>query len=102
MSLQCFQKEYIINKPLLKSFDVPGGDDGWWEGEVQGRVGLFPSLVVEPVLDTVPRSPASVSPYKSTSSGPERLEIVEFDSVADMGLSKVIIKCHICIINLHH
>ena len=22
-------------------------DDGWWEGEVDGRVGLFPSLVVE-------------------------------------------------------
>lgn len=22
-------------------------DDGWWEGEVDGQVGLFPSLVVE-------------------------------------------------------
>lgn len=22
-------------------------DDGWWEGELDGRTGLFPSLVVE-------------------------------------------------------
>lgn len=22
-------------------------DDGWWEGEIDGQVGLFPSLVVE-------------------------------------------------------
>jgi len=24
-----------------------GVDDGWWEGEFNGRVGAFPSLVVE-------------------------------------------------------
>jgi hypothetical protein len=23
-------------------------DDGWWEGEINGQQGLFPSLVVEP------------------------------------------------------
>lgn len=22
-------------------------DDGWWEGELNGKIGLFPSLVVE-------------------------------------------------------
>ena len=27
--------------------DENGVDDGWWEGEVDGRVGVFPSLVVE-------------------------------------------------------
>jgi hypothetical protein len=26
---------------------VHGVDDGWWEGELDGRTGLFPSLVVE-------------------------------------------------------
>jgi len=24
-----------------------GVDDGWWEGEFNGRIGAFPSLVVE-------------------------------------------------------
>ena len=27
--------------------DENGIDDGFWEGEVNGRVGVFPSLVVE-------------------------------------------------------
>lgn len=22
-------------------------DDGWWEGEIEGKIGLFPSIVVE-------------------------------------------------------
>lgn len=26
-------------------------DDGWWEGEVNGQVGIFPSLVVEEIRD---------------------------------------------------
>lgn len=26
-------------------------DDGFWEGELNGRIGLFPSLVVELVHD---------------------------------------------------
>ena len=26
---------------------VHGVDDGWWEGELDGHTGLFPSLVVE-------------------------------------------------------
>ena len=27
--------------------DENGVDDGWWEGMVNGKVGVFPSLVVE-------------------------------------------------------
>ena len=85
-----FQSIFTSNSNNDIHDHVLGGDDGWWEGEIQGRVGLFPSLVVEPVLDTVTvtRSPAAVSPYKTTN-GPEKLEIVEFDSVQDLGLSKV-------------
>ncbi|XP_068201154.1 protein nervous wreck isoform X18 [Palaemon carinicauda] len=39
-----FMEGQII-KVLQKS--VHDVDDGWWEGEVDGQVGLFPSLVVE-------------------------------------------------------
>lgn len=28
-----------------------GVDDGWWEGEFNGKVGVFPSLVVEELAD---------------------------------------------------
>jgi len=40
-----------------------GVDDGWWEGEFNGRVGAFPSLVVEELTgDTeVPVHAASLS-----------------------------------------
>ena len=31
--------------------DENGIDDGFWEGEVNGRVGVFPSLVVEELTD---------------------------------------------------
>ena len=31
--------------------DDNGVDDGYWEGELNGRIGVFPSLVVEEVLD---------------------------------------------------
>ena len=27
-----------------------GVDDGWWEGEFNGKVGAFPSLVVEELV----------------------------------------------------
>lgn len=26
---------------------IDGIDDGWWEGEVDGKIGLFPSLMVQ-------------------------------------------------------
>ena len=56
---------------VMRTKTPAGGDDGWWEGEVGGRAGLFPSLVVEPLLDTK---------LVATSLGPghqEKLEIVE-------------------------
>lgn len=31
--------------------DDNGVDDGYWEGELNGRRGVFPSLVVEEILD---------------------------------------------------
>ena len=31
---------------LLRT-DDNGVDDGWWEGRYQGKVGVFPSVVVE-------------------------------------------------------
>lgn len=31
--------------------DENGIDDGFWEGEVNGRVGVFPSLVVQELDD---------------------------------------------------
>ena len=31
--------------------DENGIDDGFWEGEVNGNVGVFPSLVVEELTD---------------------------------------------------
>ena len=56
---------------VMRTKTPAGGDDGWWEGEVGGRAGLFPSLVVEPVLDS--RLLAQALPPVS----PEKLEIVE-------------------------
>lgn len=33
-------------------------DDGWWEGELGGQCGIFPSLVVEPcAADGSPLTP---------------------------------------------
>ena len=32
---------------VLRTVGHDGVDDGWWEGELDGRTGLFPSLVVE-------------------------------------------------------
>ena len=61
-----------------------GGDDGWWEGEAGGGAGLFPSLVVEPLLDTAP------APAARPDTAQHKLEIVEMESGArEPGLSKV-------------
>ena len=73
---------------LLMSNQMPCHAISVWQGEVQGKIGVFPSLVVEPVIDTFTRQVTITgSPFKSS---PEKLEIVEFDSGnTDMGLSKV-------------
>ena len=35
---------------LLRT-DDNGIDDGWWEGSYEGKVGVFPSIVVEKIKD---------------------------------------------------
>lgn len=39
-----FVENQVIKLLRKRPHDV---DDGWWEGELDGKVGLFPSLVVE-------------------------------------------------------
>ena len=75
---------------VLRTKTPSGGDDGWWEGEVHDRVGLFPSLVVEPVVDVSRQGFGS--PFRMTSNSQfqdPKLEIVEFGAIGDIGLSKV-------------
>ena len=40
--------------------DENGVDDGWWEGELDGRVGVFPSLVVEELMAAASNSNSQV------------------------------------------
>lgn len=40
-----FQEGQVIR--VLRKIVHNGIDDGWWEGELDGRIGLFPSLMVE-------------------------------------------------------
>ena len=46
-------------------------DDGWWEGVLNGKKGVFPSIVVEettPPLDVpVPRQRAQTDQYNSST-----------------------------------
>ena len=68
---------------MVRTKTPRGGDDGWWEGEAGGGAGLFPSLVVEPLLDTAPAA-------RPDTAQPNKLEIVEMESGArEPGLSKV-------------
>ena len=77
---------------VLRTKTPSGGDDGWWEGEIYGKVGLFPSLVVEPLKGPFPESnaqpniglsPSTISPTFAIGSAQpqnERLEIIETDN----------------------
>lgn len=61
---------------ILRTVVHDGVDDGWWEGELDGRTGIFPSLMVEalkvtgepqtpmedPSIDAVPPPPAFTPP----------------------------------------
>lgn len=61
---------------ILRTVVHDGVDDGWWEGELEGRTGIFPSLMVEalkvtgepqtpmddPSIDSVPPPPAFTPP----------------------------------------
>lgn len=39
---------------LLRT-DDNGVDDGWWEGQFEGKVGVFPSVVVEIISNESPQ-----------------------------------------------
>ncbi|GFU35105.1 protein nervous wreck [Nephila pilipes] len=61
-----FYEGQIIKIIRRKVCDV---DDGWWEGELDGQIGLFPSLVVEelkengePLTPLTPMSPPEAPP----------------------------------------
>ncbi|KAF8763558.1 Protein nervous wreck like protein [Argiope bruennichi] len=61
-----FFEGQIIKIIRKKVCDV---DDGWWEGELDGQIGLFPSLVVEelkengePITPETPLSPPEAPP----------------------------------------
>ena len=41
-----FQEGQLIQ--ILQK-DENGVDDGWWKGEINGQIGVFPSLVVEEI-----------------------------------------------------
>ena len=74
---------------VVRTKTPSGGDDGWWEGEICGKVGLFPSLVVEPlkgvfqesnIQPKTSQSSSTVSPpfqVESQQLQTERLEIIE-------------------------
>lgn len=60
-------------------------DDGFWEGELNGQTGVFPSLVVELIhvdgeeQDQEVRLHGSVCASNSTTTGLLRLEVVPCD-----------------------
>ncbi|KAH8040793.1 hypothetical protein HPB51_012963 [Rhipicephalus microplus] len=68
-----------------------GVDDGWWEGELDGRTGIFPSLMVEalkitgepqtpmedPSMDTVPPPPAFTPPKPSFLVAPSQVILTQ-------------------------
>lgn len=66
-----FQEGQLIR---IISTEHDGVDDGWWEGEVNGSFGLFPSLVVEELLpirlsESVDRqTPEETPPPESVST----------------------------------
>ena len=49
----------------LVKMDTNGVDDGWWQGAYNGRVGVFPSVVVEVISNgTVSETIETVSMVK--------------------------------------
>lgn len=47
----CSYFMYVVLMLYLCDCVVLQVDDGFWEGELKGRIGAFPSLVVEVVYD---------------------------------------------------
>lgn len=54
-----FQEGQVIQ--ILRKELHDNVDDGWWEGELNGKIGVFPSLVVE---ELEPRSKVTGSPLR--------------------------------------
>ncbi|CAG5082072.1 Similar to nwk: Protein nervous wreck (Drosophila melanogaster) [Cotesia congregata] len=64
-------------------------DDGWWEGELHGRRGLFPSLVVEPCApDGAPLTPEeSMTPPSSAPPVFTPPEVPEYALTEELALA---------------
>ncbi|XP_054929352.1 F-BAR and double SH3 domains protein 2 isoform X2 [Dermacentor andersoni] len=97
---------------ILRTVVHDGVDDGWWEGELDGRAGIFPSLMVEalkvtgepqtpmedPNMDTVPPPPAFTPPKPSflvppaqvilTQPTPDHEQSGEVDQPTEPGLAE--------------
>lgn len=97
---------------ILRTVVHDGVDDGWWEGELDGRTGIFPSLMVEalkvtgepqtpmedPSMDTVPPPPAFTPPKPSflvppaqvilTQPTPDHEQSGEADQPTEPGLAE--------------
>ncbi|XP_046141675.1 protein nervous wreck isoform X1 [Osmia bicornis bicornis] len=68
-------------------------DDGWWEGELRGQRGLFPSLIVEPcAADGSPLTPQeNITPPSSAPpmfTPPEVLEFLLEDELAQNSIQE--------------
>lgn len=87
--------EGMLIKVLRK--DDNGVDDGYWEGEVNGRIGVFPSLVVEEVtcgnevadmqqqLSPPPVTITAATPVDEVPPSPLSPSYKQGDSVDDVG-----------------
>ncbi|XP_075738370.1 FCH and double SH3 domains nervous wreck isoform X1 [Rhipicephalus microplus] len=84
-----FEEGQVIR--ILRTVVHDGVDDGWWEGELDGRTGIFPSLMVEalkitgepqtpmedPSMDTVPPPPAFTPPKPSFLVAPSQVILTQ-------------------------
>lgn len=86
-----FEENQIIN---IINKSPHGVDDGWWEGEIEGRIGNFPSLVVEecdelgePLTEPEEESPPPSSPpvFCAPPAPPEYYKDLE-DAVQEASL----------------
>ncbi|XP_071127276.1 F-BAR and double SH3 domains protein 2-like isoform X2 [Mytilus edulis] len=84
--------EGMLIKVLRK--DDNGVDDGYWEGEINGKVGVFPSLVVEvlhsglkvpPQLSPPPVTITPATPAEEIAPSPLSPSYKQGDTVDDIG-----------------
>jgi len=67
----CEDEELSFNEGdiIMVTSQMVDDDDGWWEGVLEGRKGVFPSIVVEettpPVDQPVPRMRAQTDQFAS-------------------------------------